>query len=146
MLKQMGLQIQLGHASREQCPRPQCAFGDDFVIIDIHGVHSIALDYCSCECANAKHIQLLRSRLFPATGIDPKTACTFRVLGFHHLLHNQTKASGFEFYTTLSRRSDNMGTEEVKVSHHDYLFVHRAQNFYRRGIRASCIWCVCGPT
>lgn len=118
-LKHMGLRIQLGHTSGERCAHPQRAFGDDFVIIDVHGVHDVALDYCGCEYAEVKHVQLLRFRLFPATSIGPKTACTFRLLEFYHLLHNQTKASGFEFYTTLARRSNNTGTEEVKVRTYD---------------------------
>ena len=115
-LKRIGLRIQLGHTYEERCVYPQRAFADDFVIIDLHGVHDVALDYCGCERAEVKHVQLLRSRLFPATSVDPKTACTFRLLEFHHILHNQTKASGFEFYATLARRSNNTGTEEVKVN------------------------------
>ena len=112
----MGLRIQLGHSREERCSYPQRAFADDFVIIDVHGVHDVALDYCGCERAESKHIQLLRARLFPATSVDPKTACTLRLMEFYHVLHNQTKASGFEFYTTLARRSNNTGTEEVKAS------------------------------
>ena len=115
-LKRIGLRIQLGHACEERCADPQRAFADDFVVIDIHGVHDAVLDYRGCERVEVKHVQLLRSRLFSTTSIDSKTAWTFRLLKLHRILHNETKASGFEFYATLARRSNNTGTEEVKVS------------------------------
>lgn len=95
---------------------PESAFGDDFVVLDLSGIHEVALNFCGCETAQPRHIQLLRFRLFPATGVAPKTASTFRLMEYYHLLHNQTKASGFEFYNTLARRGDNTGTVQLKVS------------------------------
>lgn len=114
-LKGLGLRIQLGHAYGSTCPNPQRAFGDKFVVLDISGIHEVGLDFCTCTSAAPKHVQLLRSRLFPATRIDPKTASTFRLMEHYHLLHNQTKVSGYEFYNTLARRTDNLGSEEQKV-------------------------------
>ena len=114
-LKQLGLRIQLGHASGTRCICPERAFGDDFIILDISGVHSVGVDFCGCEAAQPRHIQLLQYRLFPATGLAPKTAATFRLMEHYHILHNQTKASGFEFYNTLVRRSDNTGAIDVKA-------------------------------
>ncbi|TFY50630.1 hypothetical protein EVJ58_g10963, partial [Rhodofomes roseus] len=114
-LKTMGLRIQLGHPPGVQCRNPVKAFADDFIILDVSGVNEVAVDYCGCETAQAKSMQLLRSRIIPATGIDPKTAATFRLMEFYHVLHNQSKVSGFEFYNTLSRRTDNTGTVEIKA-------------------------------
>ncbi|KAH9906093.1 uncharacterized protein B0H18DRAFT_1132034 [Fomitopsis serialis] len=113
-LKQLGLRIQLGHAVGDLCANPQRAFGDDFVVLDVSGIHEVALDYCGCEGEETKPIQLLRSRLLPATSVDPKTAATFRLMEHYHVLHNQTKASGFEFYNTLLRLTDNTGTLDQK--------------------------------
>ena len=115
-LKELGLRIQLGHVPGTRCICTERAFGDDFIILDISGVHEVSLDFCGCEDAQPRHVQLLRSRLFPATGVSPRTAATFRLMEHYHILHNQTKASGFEFYNTLDRRSNNMGTSEAKVS------------------------------
>ncbi|KZP23155.1 hypothetical protein FIBSPDRAFT_952228 [Athelia psychrophila] len=109
-LKDLGLQIQLGHGAGERCVNPMRAAGDDFVIIDCNGVHAVALDYCGCTSANKETIQLLRARLYPASAQAPKTAATFNVLEFFHLLTFDSKASVFEFYHTLTRRTDNTGT------------------------------------
>ena len=137
----------MGHAYGDTCINPQRAFGDDFVVLDVSGIHEVAVDYCGCETAEPKHTQLLRSRLFLATRIDPKTAATFRLMEYYHVLHNQTKASGFEFFNTLSRRTDNTGTEEPKVR----TVVRDARwrcNLNYLSIRddtiASCVWRACG--
>ncbi|EPS93480.1 hypothetical protein FOMPIDRAFT_39266, partial [Fomitopsis schrenkii] len=113
-LKDLGLRIQLGHAYGDACPNPQKAFGDSFVVIDTSSLHEVGLDFCACTSAYPKHVQLLQSRLLPATRIDPKTASTFRLMEHYHLLHNQSKVSGYEFYNTLARRTNNTGSEEQK--------------------------------
>lgn len=64
--------------------------------------------------------QLLRLQLYPATVIDPMTAATFRVLDFFLLNTLVSKISAFDFYATLSRKTDNTGTRDVPVSLTDY--------------------------
>lgn len=89
--------------------------GDDFVIVDCNGVHQVALDYCGCSSAAKVTIQLLRAQLYPATVQAPKTAATFNVLEFFQVLTFDSKASVFEFYRTLSRRTDNTGCLNIPV-------------------------------
>ncbi|KAG2128889.1 uncharacterized protein EDB93DRAFT_1095805, partial [Suillus bovinus] len=45
-LKALGLRIQLGHVTGQQCFNPRHAFNDDFVIIDTFGIHKVSLDFC----------------------------------------------------------------------------------------------------
>jgi hypothetical protein len=97
------------------CLNAQVANSDDFVIIDVHGVHEIGLDFCGCETAQIHYIQLLRARLFPATSAEPRTAATFAVLEMFHLLSFESKVSAYEFYHSLARRSDNTGITTIKV-------------------------------
>ncbi|KAJ2989457.1 hypothetical protein NUW54_g8777 [Trametes sanguinea] len=109
-LKSLGLRVQLGHEPGERCVNPKPAFGDDFVVLDVFGIHEVAVDFCSCEKVQPHTIQLLRARWYPATSIDPKTAATFRLLENFHLLSTQSKISGYEFYISLARATDNIGT------------------------------------
>ncbi|KIL54938.1 hypothetical protein M378DRAFT_46403, partial [Amanita muscaria Koide BX008] len=109
-LKQLGLVVQLNHVLNEPCLNPSQAFNDDFVILDLDGIHSVALRYCNCHRTVPRPTQLLRSRLFPATVIEPKTAATFRLLEAYQLLSFTSKVSGFEFYQSIARRTDNTGT------------------------------------
>jgi hypothetical protein len=98
------------------CPNPENAFNNDFTVIDSDGIHPVSLDYCGCQLATSKTTQLLRARLFPSTVVDPKTAATFRVLETFQMLSFTSKVSAFEYYRSLSRRTDNTGTCPPPVS------------------------------
>lgn len=138
-LKSLGLRVQLGHVPGDKCVHPIPCHGDDFVLLDLSGVHELSLDFCGCEHALPHYIQLLRARWFPATSSDPKTAATFRVLETFQILSVQSKISGWEFYQTLARRTDNTGTDVPKVS----IYSSLAQcpyvlMWYRTAIWHSC--------
>ena len=107
---QRTIRVQLGHIDDGLCPLPQTSFNNEFTVIDSDRVHEIALDYCGCQYSLPKTIQLLRAGLFPSTVIDPKTAATFWVLETFQMLSFTSKVSGFEYYRSLERRTDNTGT------------------------------------
>ncbi|KAG1762145.1 hypothetical protein EDD22DRAFT_979916 [Suillus occidentalis] len=113
-LMSLGLRVQLGHRPGEECNSRRAAYDDDFVVIDVHGIHEIKLDYCGCAHAPSRYKQLLRARWFPATTIDPRTAATFAVLQLFHLLSFESKVSAYEFYHSLTRRTDNVGTKPIR--------------------------------
>ncbi|KAG6839651.1 hypothetical protein C0991_000506 [Blastosporella zonata] len=69
----------------------------------------INMDGCGDRPTESHVAQLLRSRLFPATVINPKTAATFRLLKTFELLSYESKVSAFQFSNTLSRLTDNTG-------------------------------------
>ncbi|KAJ7761388.1 hypothetical protein B0H16DRAFT_1456135 [Mycena metata] len=110
MLKGMGLRIQLGHWHDidRHCSVPSPSKGKDFVIIDIHGVHDVALDYCGCRLGGHPTVQLLRAQLWPATSTNPQTAVTFAVLRQYHLMSFKSKCSALECYQSLARQTDNV--------------------------------------
>ncbi|KAF5340022.1 hypothetical protein D9611_012449 [Ephemerocybe angulata] len=121
-LKSLGLRIQLGHARGALCPKPETAWGDDFVIIDIDGVHTLGVDYCACGGSSKSQVdQLLERRLYPATTVNPKTAATFRVLEVFELLQYESKVSPYELYNTISRLTDNTGIVEIKDRYPSFL-------------------------
>lgn len=108
-LRSLGLRIQLGHSGGHKCVNPAPSSRDEFVIIDLNGIHHVNLDYCECQTAQARYTQLLRFRLFPATSTDPRTAATFRLLKNFQMLSFTSKASAFEYYQALTRLTDNIG-------------------------------------
>ncbi|TFK88753.1 hypothetical protein K466DRAFT_488291 [Polyporus arcularius HHB13444] len=124
-LKSLGLRVQLGHQPGESCICPQQAWGDDFVLMDIFGIHEVGVDFCGCEDALPSHVQLLRARWFPATSVNPKTAATFRLLESFHQLSIQAKVSAFEYYSSLARRTDNTGTRTPKDRYPSFLTITR---------------------
>jgi hypothetical protein len=76
-LKKIDLCVQLGHNPGKRCYNPHPLTSDDFVVIDVHGVHEIALNFCGCASAQIRYKQLLCTRWYPATMSDPWTAATF---------------------------------------------------------------------
>jgi hypothetical protein len=113
----LGLRIQLGHlvGQNRECHLPVPTDGEAFVIVDEHGVHRVALDFCGCGKGGEHSLQLLRSRLYPATVAAPRTAATFNVLDHFELLAYESKCSAYEFYHSLARASDNTGLDPPPV-------------------------------
>lgn len=56
-------------------------------------------------------------QLFPATILDPQTACTFLLLKLTQLLSLQSKLSLYDYYLHLEQLTDMTGTTGVNVSH-----------------------------
>ncbi|KAG2053401.1 hypothetical protein BDR06DRAFT_982847 [Suillus hirtellus] len=102
-LKQIGLRMQLGHNPGEICYNPHPSTGDDFVVINIHGIHEIVLNFCGCASSQVHYKQLLHACWYPATTSEPHTAATFSLLEHFHLLLFESKVSTYEFYQSLAR-------------------------------------------
>ena len=113
------------------------ATGDDFVVIDINGIHDVGLDFCNCETSKPHFIQLLWYGLYPASVDCPKTAVTFTVLKHFQLLNFESKASMFEFYNTLVRLSDNTGLSKPKVCYP--MYPHMGQVIYATHSRIDIV-------
>ncbi|KAF7965306.1 hypothetical protein HWV62_44514 [Athelia sp. TMB] len=106
-LRELGLRVQLGHASGRWC----CSFkagNKDFVVIHTNGIHTIHLEFCRCNGV-PRHTQLLRTGWYPATPLKPQTCVTMEVLRLFHTLHLQGKTTGFSFYKSLEYLTDNTG-------------------------------------
>ncbi|KAG1868451.1 hypothetical protein F4604DRAFT_1881562 [Suillus subluteus] len=120
-LKDLGLCVQLGHFAGDSCLLPEQAFNDDFTLINTNSIHTIGLDFCGCKTAQTQTKQLLRATWFPATTVDPHTAATFRILKQYHLLLFESKASGYEFYHSIARLTDNTGLRVQKDRYEPFL-------------------------
>ncbi|KAF6755232.1 hypothetical protein DFP72DRAFT_1067940 [Ephemerocybe angulata] len=113
MLKELGLQIQLGHPLGTRCHVPEPADNNTFTIIDSDGIHVVNLNFCGCLGAVTRVQQLLRHRLFPSTTIHPRSAATFCVLETFQMLSFTSRVSGYEFMRALERRTDNTGCLKI---------------------------------
>ncbi|TFK60021.1 hypothetical protein BDN72DRAFT_747722, partial [Pluteus cervinus] len=79
-LKELGLQVVLGHPLGTKCDNPKSSDKLEYVVLDTNGIHVISLSYCECASATDPFAQFLQMRLFPATVTYPRTAATFRLL------------------------------------------------------------------
>ncbi|KIK16595.1 hypothetical protein PISMIDRAFT_30884 [Pisolithus microcarpus 441] len=120
-LKSLGLHIQLGHIPSEICGNPKCAFNDDFTVIDSHGIHTVAVDYCDCKSVKSLVQQLLQVSWFPATVVNPCSVTTFCLLQEFQLLSFELKVSAYEFYQSLARNSNNNGVSDIKDHYESFI-------------------------
>ncbi|KAF7349654.1 CxC2 domain-containing protein [Mycena sanguinolenta] len=120
-LKSLGIRIQLGHPPGVPCPNPEKAWGDDFVIIGSHTIDEVGLDYCNCGTAKEKRVQLLRMRLYPATGTNPRSAATFAALRRFAHMTLESKCSAYEFYNSLACETNNTGLDPSRDRYEEFV-------------------------
>ncbi|GBE79978.1 hypothetical protein SCP_0211800 [Sparassis crispa] len=99
------------------------------VIVDISGVHHIGVDWCQCEMAVERDMQLLQMGLYPGTVKDPHTAFTFAVLDDFLLENKECKTAALNYYSKLKRVTSNAFPGTIPISDH-----------YRELMRVSCQW------
>ncbi|KAF8122730.1 hypothetical protein K438DRAFT_2004166 [Mycena galopus ATCC 62051] len=84
----LGLSIQLGHPLGYSCPSPLKA-PKDFVVIDVTGVHHVAVNFCQCDSRVEKRQQLMRVCWWPATARNqPADMRNFRSVSAHDFLRS----------------------------------------------------------
>lgn len=91
------------------------------IVVDISGAHQLHIGWCQCKDAPAADVQLLRSRLFPASISNPSTAFTFGALEHFHIDSVECKTSALSFFSKLRRLTNNTNPDSVPVS---LIFIH----------------------
>ncbi|KAI9568358.1 hypothetical protein HD554DRAFT_2205055 [Boletus coccyginus] len=110
-LKKLGLRLQLGHRAGETCSNPKKPYGNDFVLIDTHGIFSISINFCNLQ-------QLLCMSWYPTMTTRLWTAVTFQSLEIFHLISLESKISTYEYYNALQHVVNNTGLSGIKTIKH----------------------------
>ncbi|CAK5270584.1 unnamed protein product [Mycena citricolor] len=130
-LSRLGLHIQLGHRHGQPCVASSSqaftgASGErTFCVVHTNGIHELNVDFCACPGAPARHIQLLRAKLYPATTLRPASAATFQVLREYQLISFETKCSAYEYYNALARMTNNSGSYQPRDRYSQFLRMTR---------------------
>ncbi|KAJ3899244.1 hypothetical protein F5879DRAFT_811244, partial [Lentinula edodes] len=111
-LSSLGLVIHLGpHSATSPCWQAINHKPRLFTIIGVQRIHAASIKFCSCQKgSDLDRRQLLAAGLLPATTTHPQTAATFEFLNFFQILSFMSKASVSEYYQTLERVTNNIGT------------------------------------
>ncbi|THU98726.1 hypothetical protein K435DRAFT_818771 [Dendrothele bispora CBS 962.96] len=113
-LRSLGLRVQLGHGPHSRCINPKQAHSDDFAVIHVNGIHSVAVNFCGCPGAEEHYMQLLRSMWYPATLKNPQTATTFSCLRQFQNLNCLGKLPVYDYYKALEIMTQNRQREVPK--------------------------------
>jgi hypothetical protein len=111
----LGLFIPLGHDGAKCCA-PHLPPPAIIQVIAMSGVHAVKVLYCRCPQPLPQWKQLFRADLFPATDKRCKTAVTMDLLEAQHKLSHAAKVNLYEFYMSILRRSNPLGTAHTLVS------------------------------
>ncbi|KAF8137999.1 hypothetical protein K438DRAFT_2119507 [Mycena galopus ATCC 62051] len=107
-LNTLGLVMQLGHPVGYGCPN-SVRGNKVFVVIDVTGVHTVAVNFCHCDSRVEHRQQLMRVRWWPATVRDPQTCTTFAVVRLFQILNCLGKVAAHDFLRSLELLSNNDG-------------------------------------
>ncbi|KAJ7113743.1 hypothetical protein C8R43DRAFT_1138589 [Mycena crocata] len=101
-LRDLHIRYQIGHLGGEPCPLVHLGPKiKGFTVIHDNGIHTVDIDFCSCEGAPSDVDQLINIGWFPATSKEPSTAATLSVLRRFHLLNLQARVPAYDFYNAL---------------------------------------------
>ena len=117
-LQSLGLVLHLGHRGTP-CPaseRNAYNLGAPLRIVHGSGICIRQVQYCECQGAPDRAIQLFRHRLFPATFEKPETAFTFSALDYFYLDAMECKTSASSFYAKLKRLASGAFPQDIPVS------------------------------
>lgn len=87
------------------------------VVVDISGIHHLAVQYCRCPGHKPDDEQMLDLGFFPASFKRPKTFFSFRALDNFRLDNLESKTSAYQYYAKLRRVTSPAFPHSVPVSH-----------------------------
>ncbi|EIN05220.1 hypothetical protein PUNSTDRAFT_75047 [Punctularia strigosozonata HHB-11173 SS5] len=122
-LRDLGLEVQLGHRQSETCGNPHSAH-QSFIVFDANGYHSVDVKYCACS-TTLPFEQLLDVGWYPASTQQPRTVFTFSFLDTFHRLTLQGKVSLHDYYLSVIHKTDNAGLNDTTSRHHEATLVTR---------------------
>ncbi|KAJ7790897.1 hypothetical protein B0H14DRAFT_2625555 [Mycena olivaceomarginata] len=114
-LRQLGLQVQLGHSDNRVCPHAHPG-REKFIVIAPNGFHSVAVDFCQCRRSGSQSHweQLLSYGWYPVTPDNPQSAITIAALKLFHAVSLQGKTTAYHFFNALAKITDNTGSNAFK--------------------------------
>ncbi|KAL0564926.1 hypothetical protein V5O48_017109 [Marasmius crinis-equi] len=111
VLQEGGFAVQIGHHSCP-CPTLDRSKPVKFTVVHSNGVHGTLLSFCNCTSAS-KVQQLMKSRLFPASALEPETAYTFPMMREFDIHSLQAKTPAYDYVHALRWLMDNAHTHLV---------------------------------
>ncbi|KAL0564850.1 hypothetical protein V5O48_017186 [Marasmius crinis-equi] len=132
-LRKDGFAVQIGHHGRP-CPLLDRPKPIKFTVVHSNGVHGTLLSFCNCSSATRVE-QLMKSRLFPASALEPETAYTFSMVKEYDIHSLQGKIPAYDWVYALRRLSDNAHTHTVNDPYNSFMLVVRVWRHIHDKIR-----------
>ncbi|KAF8547467.1 hypothetical protein OG21DRAFT_1527140 [Imleria badia] len=92
------------------------AHSNYITVVDVTGIHFLTFNFCTCKDAPPVYLQILNSRLFPATLQQLRTVFTFNVLDDFIRDNLECGTSGLNYFSKLRRITSNVFPHNVPVA------------------------------
>ncbi|KAK7032404.1 hypothetical protein VNI00_013152 [Paramarasmius palmivorus] len=135
-LRDLGLQIQLGHPKGQSCETPGTPH-KDFLVMAWNGIHLVDMQFCGCPNALDRYAQLLEVGWFPTSFKEPQSAATFQLLRNFQILNEQGKLPATDFYASLEQIVDGTGLVKLPNRLEQLMLVVRQWRHLRMGKRCG---------
>ncbi|KAJ7884013.1 hypothetical protein B0H13DRAFT_1628846 [Mycena leptocephala] len=133
-LSKLGLVVQLGHTPGSACMAMRRG-KQQFTLIDVNGIHNVAIQFCECDSRIKHRQQLMRVCWWPAKARDPSTCATFGVLRLFQNLNCLGKISSFHFLRSLELLSNADGLNPLPNQQRAFIHIvrqHRMMGMMKR--------------
>lgn len=101
-------------------------------IVHTNGVHHMAMVSCSCHGQNQIPLDLVASRLMPASFKRIRTLFTTGLLDYFRLCNLELKASAYQFYQLLRRLTLPLGHTEMVNLYHEFRRMSRLWRYLKK--------------
>jgi hypothetical protein len=101
-------------------------------VIHINGIHHIGMVSCSCRGQDEIPLDLLASRLVPASFIRIRTIFTAQLLDYFRLCNLELKASAYQFYQLVRRLTLPLGESEMVNLYHEFRRMSRLWRWMKK--------------
>ncbi|KAJ7021500.1 hypothetical protein C8F04DRAFT_972713, partial [Mycena alexandri] len=135
-LSTLGLIVQLGHTPGSACTAMRRG-KYKFTLIDVTGIHNVAVQFCECDARIAHRQQLMRVCWWPATTRDPSTCATINVIRLFQNMNCLGKISVFHFLRSLELLTNADGLHPPPNCRRAFMYIVRQQRMTEMYKRAG---------
>ena len=109
------------------------AFNNRFVrIVHHNGIHHMALVFCGCRGGETTHCDLMAAGVVPASFKRYQTLFTHAVLDDFRLTNLECKASAYQYFQKLCRKTSPMSPESVPNLYHEFRRMSRIWRWMKK--------------
>ncbi|KAJ7623110.1 hypothetical protein DFH06DRAFT_1142895 [Mycena polygramma] len=135
-LLSLGLTVQLGHTPGSACTTMRRG-KYKFTVIDVTGIHNVAVQFCECDQRIAHWQQLMHVYWWPATVVDPSTCATFNVICLFQNMNCLGKISDFHFLRSLELLTNADGLNPLPNRRRVFMYIVRQHRMLEAMKRAG---------
>jgi CxC2 like cysteine cluster associated with KDZ transposases len=101
-------------------------------VVHTNGIHHLAMVTCLCQGEDNVPLDLVASRLLPASFIRIRTLFTAPVMDHFRLCNLELKASAYQFYQLICRLTRRVGNAEIVNLYHEFRWMSRLWRWMKK--------------